>query len=313
MQLLNLIKVIITKATKALCTGLIFTVFVAEPSADPCADALEGSGMEKPIATVEASKENEDTSLERSLTADNPESEAMEVLVEPLAYAETDNNSGTDVQRNGSRVSSVSAAVRETTAVKTGNSSAADGSYASLPANTDSHNNSTTASDTGSSSVNAASTLDGNTDSSSVYTAANTTDDNKTTAVSETSNSSANTAASAADGNKTTAAGAADNSSANTAVNATDSNETVAANSTDNNQTYHRTTTIYDDDDTTPLRVEYYDENDKLSEYSVVTDYDKDTNSYTETVYMYDWDEEKEYVTRTNTYVDGELVSSENP
>lgn len=309
MQLLNLIKVIITKATKALCTGLIFTVFVAEPSADPCADALEGSGMEKTIATAEASKENEDISLERSLTADDSESEAMEVPVEPLAYAETDNNSGTDVQRNGSSVSSVSAAVRETTAVKTGNTSAADGSYASLPANTDSHNNSTTASNTDSSSVNAASTLDGNTDSSSVYTAANTTDGNKTTAVSETSNSSANTA----DGNKTTAAGAADNNSANTAANAIDSNETVAANSTDNNQTYHRTTTIYDDDDTTPLRVEYYDENDKLSEYSVVTDYDKDTNSYTETVYMYDWDEEKEYVTRTNTYVDGELVSSENP
>lgn len=81
----------------------------------------------------------------------------------------------------------------------------------------------------------------------------------------------------------------------------------------DNRQDYHHTTSIYTNDESTLLRVEYYDENNTLFEYSSVSDYDKDTNSYTETVYQYDEENQVSVVTRTDTYVNGELISSETP
>lgn len=74
---------------------------------------------------------------------------------------------------------------------------------------------------------------------------------------------------------------------------------------------YHHTTSIYTNDMSTLLRVEYYDENNKLFEYSSVTYDDKDTNSYTENVYRYDEENNVQIPTRTDTYVNGELVSSE--
>lgn len=63
---------------------------------------------------------------------------------------------------------------------------------------------------------------------------------------------------------------------------------------------YWRTTSIYANDNVTLLRVEYYDENNNLIFYSVVTDYDSSTNSYTEDIYSRDM----EHV-RTDTYVNG--------
>lgn len=78
------------------------------------------------------------------------------------------------------------------------------------------------------------------------------------------------------------------------------------ASGTDNSQGYHHTTSIYTNDESTLLRVEYYDDNNKLFEYSSVSDYDKDTNSYTETIYGVD-----NAPVRTDTYVNGELTSSE--
>lgn len=297
MHLLTVIKASATASTAikataavAVCTTVLVTASVVESSSGHYADAVEGSSMEKTITAVEDSKENADISLEGSLATDDSESETMEVLVELLSHEETDGSLVTDVQKNDSSVKA--AVVGETTVVEIGNGSAANGSSAILSANngsvnTDSHNQATVASDTDSSSgKTTVGAYDSNTGSSSVYT----TDGNKTTDVSET-----------------------DNNSANIVVYAADSNEAVAANGTDDNKTYHHTSSIYDDDDATLLRVEYLDENGKIVEYSAVTDYDKDTNSYTETVYAYDWDEEKEYVMRTDTYVDGELVSSEKP
>lgn len=82
---------------------------------------------------------------------------------------------------------------------------------------------------------------------------------------------------------------------------------------TNNTPSYNHTTSIYEDNAyTTLLRVEYYDDNNKLVEYSDITYNDKNTNSYTETVYRYDEVNQKEVVIRTNTYVNGVLVSSEN-
>ncbi len=91
------------------------------------------------------------------------------------------------------------------------------------------------------------------------------------------------------------------------------SNSAVSSSSAETNQSYHHTTSIYEDNEkNTLLRVEYYDENNNLTHYSDVEYTDKDTNSYKENIYH--WDEEKgeEVLDRTNTYVNGELSSSEN-
>ena len=101
---------------------------------------------------------------------------------------------------------------------------------------------------------------------------------------------------------------------AGTAVNANiNSNPSTVSGSINNTPSYNHTTSIYGDNEhKTLLRVEYYDDNNKLYEYSDVVYSDKDTNSYTETVYRYDEESKEEIVTRTDTYVNGELVSSEN-
>lgn len=69
-----------------------------------------------------------------------------------------------------------------------------------------------------------------------------------------------------------------------------------------------RTTSIYTNDEKTLLRVEYYDspEHTHMVEYSVVTNYDDTTKSYTENIYSCDTNTLK----RTNVYVNGALVSS---
>ena len=65
------------------------------------------------------------------------------------------------------------------------------------------------------------------------------------------------------------------------------------------------TTSIYADDCVTLIRVEYYDENDKLIYYSDVIDYDSSTKSYTENIYSYDEKNGQEVLERTDTYVNG--------
>lgn len=108
---------------------------------------------------------------------------------------------------------------------------------------------------------------------------------------------------------------AANNSNAvNTSANAASQavNNNAAANTTASSEkNYHHTTSIYHDDGETLWRVEYYDENNKLSEYSSVTNVDNSTNSYTENVYKWDDEKNEEVLQRTDTYVNGELVSSE--
>lgn len=74
---------------------------------------------------------------------------------------------------------------------------------------------------------------------------------------------------------------------------------------------YHHTTSIYDNDETTLLRVEYYDDNNQLIKYSSVTDFDSDTNSYKENIYHYDEETESSVLERTDVYENGTLSSSE--
>lgn len=74
---------------------------------------------------------------------------------------------------------------------------------------------------------------------------------------------------------------------------------------------YHHTTSIYDNDEKTLLRVEYYDDNNQLIKYSSVTNFDSDTNSYTENIYHYDEETSSSVLERTDVYEGGELSSSE--
>lgn len=94
----------------------------------------------------------------------------------------------------------------------------------------------------------------------------------------------------------------------NTAGNGGDGSSATSG-GTEYGETYHHNTSIYKDDGSL-WRVEYYDDNNKLCEYSDVDNYDKDTHSYTETVYRYDEENDVEIPVRTDTYVNGELVSS---
>lgn len=69
----------------------------------------------------------------------------------------------------------------------------------------------------------------------------------------------------------------------------------------------HRTTTILHDDGSL-WRKEYYDEDNNLKQYSSITY--TDSNSYTENIYSYDKENDREVLERTDTYVDGVLESS---
>lgn len=74
---------------------------------------------------------------------------------------------------------------------------------------------------------------------------------------------------------------------------------------------YHHTTSIYDNDEQTLLRVEYYDSNGNLINYSSVTNFDTSTNSYTEEIYHFDQETQTSVLDRTDTYVNGSLSSSQ--
>lgn len=94
--------------------------------------------------------------------------------------------------------------------------------------------------------------------------------------------------------------------SANNTVGSGSDSVTASNSSAESNKNYHHTTSIYDNDEKTLIRVEYYDENNKLFQYSEVTDYDSETNSYKETIY----NASDMGVDRTDTYENGSLSSS---
>lgn len=72
---------------------------------------------------------------------------------------------------------------------------------------------------------------------------------------------------------------------------------------------YDRTTSIYDDDKVTLLRVEYYS-NNKLIYYSDIEQFDVATNSYIEKIYQWDNEKDIEVLIRTDIYSNGRLVNS---
>lgn len=102
-------------------------------------------------------------------------------------------------------------------------------------------------------------------------------------------------------GNSNTTAGSPDSSPAaeNTTTTGSSSTGSTA------NIVIHRNVRHYADDEVTLRRVEYYDANNKLVLYSVVTDFDSATLSYTEHIYSCD-----NVLVRIDTYVNGSRVSS---
>lgn len=105
-------------------------------------------------------------------------------------------------------------------------------------------------------------------------------------------------------------AGTAASESNNSAATANSGNAESASN-TGNTQSYGHITRIYSDSSHSVLiRVEYYDDANRLCEYSDVENYDAASNSYTEKVYRYDEATNGEVLLRTDTYVNGVLVSS---
>lgn len=70
---------------------------------------------------------------------------------------------------------------------------------------------------------------------------------------------------------------------------------------------YDRSVAVFENG--TLIRVEYYDKNNQMIRYSDVTNVNG-TNSYTETIYYYDKENDREVVDRTDTYTNGSLESS---
>lgn len=97
---------------------------------------------------------------------------------------------------------------------------------------------------------------------------------------------------------------AAANSS--TALSGSTNSTASSGSSTGGNGGWGHTTSIFTNDETTLQRVEYYNTENQMVEYSVIANYDGSTKSYTEYIYSCSTCT----LLRTNTYVNGVLVSS---
>lgn len=72
---------------------------------------------------------------------------------------------------------------------------------------------------------------------------------------------------------------------------------------------YDRTTSIYDNDNKTLLRIEYY-VNNKLTYYSYIEQFDVTTRSYIEKICKWNYEKNKEVLVRTDVYSNGKLINS---
>lgn len=283
-----------TAATATVSTGVVLTAAAVEFSTGNHAEAAKEIETEEEDSTFSV-----ETSAPSMIVSQESNDDADGYLIDT-----TDSNyeiEDTGVVHNNMTVVSntgISSPAKTADSNKT-----ADSSPAGVTGNTG--NDSALAGNT----VNTAVNTNNSAVDDTVNTAANT-DNGSVSAAADTGNDSVKTAASVNNSAPTTAD--TGNSAVSTAAN-TDNGNNAASSGTTSAPDYHHFTSIYGDNGEL-LRVEYYVEDQNLpAEYSDVTDYDKDTNSYTETVYRYDEENEVEVVVRTDTYVGGELVSSEVP
>lgn len=287
---MHLKRVIMAGTAAALFSGSVLSVSAAELTAGNYAKALKESGKETLIIDVEAYKaaysdlaeafgDNKDAYIEHYLTIGVYEGRTKGVLFDPLAYAEAYGDVkaafGDDISAIVNHYVTFGTAENRTMGTANGYEDIEAAEKAGSPQIVAQRNidNVSSASDSG----NGYAVNTYGADAGSMQADGSNYENNAVVSGSNVS---------VAAGSSTTA-----NSSVNIGKN------------------YHHTTSIYTNDESTLLRVEYYDDNNKLFEYSQVTNYDKDTNSYTENVYQHD---NVETPIRTDTYVNGELVSSES-
>lgn len=316
---MHLKKAIIVGAAVAMFAGSLLNVSAAGPSTSKYVKTLKASGKENLIINVEAYKaaysdlekafgDDENAYIEHYLTKGVFEGRTKGVLFDPLAYATAYGDVGAAFGNDISAIVDhyINFGIAEKRTLGTANG------YADIA----------TAQKSGSSviivqrDIYKANMTTGNGGSG----AAGITDSNIPTAGSNYEITSARIA----DSNTSTAgnggAGVVTNTNSNSAAaiasNAPVVNYTPAVSDTTNiPESDRHTTSIYDGSSNggTLIRVEYYDDNNHLYEYSDVTGYDDSTKSYTETVYQYDEATQTEVVTRTDTYENGQLVSSVTP
>lgn len=300
-------KIFITGAAMTLLVCSAMNVSAAETVSADYIKSLKESGKESLIIDVDAYKasykdlaeafgDNTDAYIAHYLNTGIYEGRTKGVLFDPLAYA----NAYSDVRESfGNDISAivehyVNFGVTENRTIGTANgfadisSAAQNGSYR-IPVRRTNTGTPVSGSNTSAESyeTNTLAADTNNAVSASVDSNDGSTENNYVSPSADSNNQSSPAPAPAAD---------------------TGSNASSASDSTN----YHHTTSIYTDDESTLLRVEYYDDNNHLFEYSSVSDYDKNTNSYTETVYQWDEENKVSVPTRTDTYVNGELTSSEN-
>lgn len=284
-------KVIITGAAAAMFAGSLLNVSAAESPNGAYVKALKESGKENLIIDVaayraaysdldEAFGDNEDAYIMHYLTAGVFEGRTKGVLFNPLAYAAAYGDIsaafGDDISAIVDHYVTFGVAENRTVGTANGYEDIAAAQKAETLR---------TAAPGNSNNTNAASVNNG------AGTGAST-------------NSSI-----PASGNS--GAGAAASASSNSAASANSGNEGSTSN-TSNTQSYGHITRIYSDESHSVLiRVEYYDDANRLCEYSDVENYDAASNSYTEKVYRHDEATGGEVLLRTDTYVNGVRVSSQ--
>lgn len=301
-------KIFMTGAA-ALSTGLLLSTSAAGSSADISAEASNEIAKENFVVNAQSSStaysdltktssESEYSNTALDVAADSPENESEGLPEIPLIDTELQDGPGTAVPKPGTEDSFGSSTAGQNQADASGsakNDKAADlaGNDGTVPA--DSSQGADGSENTDNSGNLPAASGSENTDYGNAPSAGGSTDVNSGNA----------------DGSNTPAVTPQPEDTPAAPTVSPEENVCSAPDSTSGGN-YGHTTSIYTNDESTLLRVEYYDENNKLVEYSSVTDYDTDTKSYTETVYRYDDENQVQIVVRTDTYVNGELVSSES-
>lgn len=322
-------------AAAALFVGSVLNVSAAKTASDDYVNALKESNKENLIINVEAYKaaysdlaaafgDDTEAYIEHYLTIGVYEGRTKGVLFDPLAYAEAYGDVKSTYGNN------IPAIIEHylTFGIAENRTAGTAGGYADIAeaeengafkipvqrniAQMNNTASSPTAYNVAANAVNAIGDNNNAATNTSAGTAANTTNNTVPNTVPANHNTISNNTAAAPTAPGNAASGtASDNYTVPPADTSTASNEISGYVPPQNNNNYHHTTSIYDNDESTLIRVEYYDENNKLFEFSQVTNHDSSSNSYTEDVYYTDQDSGEIVHDRTDTYVNGELTSSE--
>lgn len=323
---MKLKKAIVTGTVAAAFVGSVLNVSAAEMTTKDYMNALKESGKENLIIDVDAYKaaysdlaaafgDDRDAYLEHYLTYGIYENRMEGALFDPLTYAEAYGDIkaayGDNILAIANHYVTVGVTENRTIGTANGYADIATAEKAGAVVNVSRAsrqvpgNVAITANAANGSDVQNASETNGD--------SADAVNSNNVAVNVGGSNNVANTSAASANAAGNTSSNGTANASANTVNNAVNNTAPAASPSVNNETNYQHVTTIYHDDGETLWRKEYYDENNKIAEYSSITDVDNSTNSYTENVYKWDDEKNEEVLQRTDKYENGELVSSERP